>query len=309
MAHSGAAKWPQPEFSPLMARLLLPRYMSRRHPSSGQTPVTPNLTISARLSLPLPLPEPLSLIFALSLFRFFSLSLYLFAMPMASAKSFTSCHHFLTYVGQGDSKVTETSGHCSSAAQTQQWCGWLAYAVMRQPSACSAILRPVLTGQMRCQSISLGLLVTVVPSVYDESIQIVDIFFFVQKWQILSVDPSQTKLYFEVTISNLKNSFKGHIICLWLNSFVKIHVFRYNIWNWQLKLYLVLHVKPTGTQNKDLRPLLDSFQCHESNGGNIFGKQVFVDNSIFQGKLDCLDLREILITWYLELCFRNWAYS
>ena len=59
------------------------------------------------------------------------------------------------------------------------------------------------------------------------------------------------------------------------------------------------------TQNQDPRPLLDSFRRYESYGGLRFGKQASVENRFFRGKLYCLDLREISITWYPELCFRN----
>ena len=51
--------------------------------------------------------------------------------------------------------------------------------------------------------------------------------------------------------------------------------------------------KPIGTPNQDPRPLLDSFQCHESNDGLRFGKRAPVENHIFRSKLNCLYLREI----------------
>ena len=57
---------------------------------------------------------------------------------------------------------------------------------------------------------------------------------FVQKRRTLAVDLSQTKPYFEVTISNsylvTKNGFQRYIICLYLKALAKSHVFRDNLW-------------------------------------------------------------------------------
>ena len=50
-------------------------------------------------------------------------------------------------------------------------------------------------------------------------------------------------------------------------------------------------------------PFLNLFWLHESNGSLIFDKQVFVENHIFWGMFDCLDLCEISIIWYSRLCF------
>ena len=75
-----------------------------------------------------------------------------------------------------------------------------------------------------------------------------------------------------------------------------------------VKTCIVFHVGPIRTRNQDLRLLSDSFRRHESNGSLRFDKRAYVENHIFRGKLYCLDLREISITLYPGLCFRNRAY-
>ena len=51
---------------------------------------------------------------------------------------------------------------------------------------------------------------------------------------------------------------------------------------YQLKVFLVLCGGPTGTWNQNLRPLLDSFQCHESNGGLKIDKRASFENHVFR---------------------------
>ena len=48
-----------------------------------------------------------------------------------------------------------------------------------------------------------------------------------------------------------------------------------------VKVCLVLHTGPIGTQNKDPRPLLNSFRCHEPNGSLRIGKRASIKNYIF----------------------------
>ena len=62
-----------------------------------------------------------------------------------------------------------------------------------------------------------------------------------------------------------------------------------------IKVCLVLLVRPIGTRNQDLRALTDSFQHNEFNGNLRSGKQAFVENHIFRGKLYYLNLHEILV--------------
>ena len=71
---------------------------------------------------------------------------------------------------------------------------------------------------------------------------------------------------------------------------------------------LVLRVGPTGTQNRNSRPSLNSFQRYESNGGLKIFKQASVRNHVFRGKLFLLNLNETLITWYPGFYFGNLAY-
>ena len=71
----------------------------------------------------------------------------------------------------------------------------------------------------------------------------------------------------------------------------KSHFSRQSV-NYQFNLCLVLRVRPIGTQNQELRPLLDSLHRHESNGSLRFGKQAFIENHIFRGNPNCLDLSE-----------------
>ena len=49
----------------------------------------------------------------------------------------------------------------------------------------------------------------------------------------------------------------------------------------------------TGTQNQKLRPVLDLFQCHKSNGGLGFFKQATVENLVFRGNYYYIHLRAI----------------
>ena len=63
-----------------------------------------------------------------------------------------------------------------------------------------------------------------------------------------------------------------------------------------IKVCFILCAGPTETQNQDLRPFLESFQWHESNGDLKIRKRAFIDNRVFRGKHYCLDLREISVT-------------
>ena len=70
----------------------------------------------------------------------------------------------------------------------------------------------------------------------------------------------------------------------------------------------LLRAGPTGTQNQNLRSLLNLFWCQEFNGGLKFGEQTSIENHVSRGKLNRLDLSKLSITWYLGLCFGNRAY-
>ena len=72
--------------------------------------------------------------------------------------------------------------------------------------------------------------------------------------------------------------------------------FSRQLMNWQFNLYLVLRVGPIRTQNQEPRLFPDLFRRHESNEGLRFDKQASVENHIFRGKSDCLDLCEFSIT-------------
>ena len=48
------------------------------------------------------------------------------------------------------------------------------------------------------------------------------------------------------------------------------------------KVYFILCIGSTETQNQDLRPLSDSFRDHKSKYNLRIGKQAFVENRIFE---------------------------
>ena len=64
----------------------------------------------------------------------------------------------------------------------------------------------------------------------------------------------------------------------------KSHIFRDKLWKMPIKVYLVLCSGPTETQNQNLRPLLNSFWGHKSNGSLRIGKQASIEKHIFWGK-------------------------
>ena len=166
-------------------------------------------------------------------------------------------------------------------------------------------------GQTGCRKFPLGLLITMVPSVRNESAQIVDKLFYAKRTNFVGGSKPKEALFWGNDLEFIlvaRNYFQRCIICLYLNSFTKIHNFWDSLWNWQLKYFLILHIAPTGTRNQDLRPLLDSFHHDESNGSLRFDKRPSVQNYIFRGEPYCLDLHEISITWSLWLYFGNQAY-
>ena len=65
----------------------------------------------------------------------------------------------------------------------------------------NASLRPPFKGSSWLKSVHLNTLIVMVPSIRDESDRIVGTI-FCAKWRNFSVEPSQTKPYFEIAISN-----------------------------------------------------------------------------------------------------------
>ena len=100
-----------------------------------------------------------------------------------------------------------------------------------------------------------------------------------------------------------KNIFLRYIICLFLVLFAKSRTFWDKLWNFLVKVCFVLRAEPTRTQNQNLRPLPDSFQCCESNGSLRIRKWDSVENCVFWDKHHCLVLHEISISWNLRLYF------
>ena len=150
-----------------------------------------------------------------------------------------------------------------------------------------------------------------VPSVCNKSARIVGMLFRAKTTNFVSWSKPNKVLFWGNDLEFIlmvKNTFQRYITCLCMKSFAKKSHFSRQFVKLKVKLCLILCASPTGTRNQDLRLLTDSFWHHESNGGLRFGKWASVENYIFRGKPYYLNLHEISITWYPELCFGNWAY-
>ena len=130
----------------------------------------------------------------------FSFSLYLF-LSLKTATSWVTCDH-----GGGNELAStcqrEWIRKCRIGGRQllNYWIGGLREWGMRRSNGempSTATPTPVLGGQ----SIPLGLLVTMVPSVHHKVLGL-SAHFFVQNRKTLPADPSQIESYFEIMISN-----------------------------------------------------------------------------------------------------------
>ena len=119
-----------------------------------------------------------------------------------------------------------------------------------------------------CQNAHLDFLVKMVPSVLDESAWIVDTHFRAKIRNFVSGSEPNGALFWGYNLEFIlmeKTCFPTvynlpifEVVCKkshFLRQYVKLMV----------KLCLVLHARPTGTQNQDPKPLSDLFWCHKSN--------------------------------------------
>ena len=113
-----------------------------------------------------------------------------------------------------------------------------------------------------------------VPFVLNESARITGMH-FCAKAETLQVDSGQKDPYFEVTIPNLYSWQK--ILSMVYNLpmfgivYKKSHFLRQTVKN-AIKICLVLRVRPTKSQNQNLRPLPNLFQFRKSNENLRIGK-------------------------------------
>ena len=259
----------------------------------------------------LPLPSSLSLTQTLSL----SLSSpYLLSFSLGSSFSLfeTICNRppTTTHAFQTASKDAKVVGPSSPLFRCRHWWRWQGVRKSPLPGVASHPLA-TLAVVFGSQQVHLNLLVKMVPFVPNKSAQIVGTHFCAKNANFVSGSERSGSLFrgndLEFILAT-KNAFQWYIICLCLKIFAKKSHFSKQSIKLTFKACLVLRAGPIGIQNQDLRTLPDSFRHQESNSSIRIGKWVSIENCIFRDKYYCLDLCEISITWYPELCFWNRAY-